>query len=243
MTKFRLLHAALHQPSFTDAIGERAYAVKADFIDWTECKHAWPWMQAHPGNYQHFTATGGKVDGHDPDRIDARKRPVGHDVVLSVRKDFKVIDHGYFFLAKEMDFNLKYHPERWGVWVVFEADGKTVLAIFGHPQPGATRNPKVAAEYLIGVRRLTRKLKALKKQYTPDLVISGGDLQLRSKVAKWIGPRLMFARLGMHYRNEGIDWLAWSKSWKRAGGHVLDLRKHFKGKLDHPWLVQTIKHA
>lgn len=242
MTKVKLLHAALHGPSFTAGIGKRGYASNADLIDWTETYHAHGWFQENPGYYHHFTATGKPVGGKDPDRRDAHGRLVGHDVTLSVHKQHTVVDHGYFWVCDELPGKqLKYHPERWGVWVVFETDAhkKRVLAVFTHPQPGLS--PKAWGEYRRGMKRFEAEVNRLVEQFKPDLVVSGGDLQHGRTLGRLLGPARVFKRLGLAYRNAKIDWLAWSKSWRRAGGKTLDLRAWSGGKLDHVWLRQDVE--
>ncbi|MBO0743616.1 MAG: hypothetical protein J2P43_01260 [Candidatus Dormibacteraeota bacterium] len=232
----KLLHAPLHGPSWVPALGRRAFRTRAHSIGWTEGhRGAWRWLDRHRGRYQHFTATG--------TRTDARGRIVGHGVVVSVRNDCRVIAHGFFRIAREQNLpgtGIKYHHERWAVWVVYTTPQRVkVLDVRWHPPPGPLRRPRVLPEYRNAVRAIEANTRELRARHRPDLVVSGGDLQL-GRGQRPISPNRVFARLGMDGQNRGINWLAWSNNWRAVKGWRINLRNIVKTK-DHAWEAWMVR--
>lgn len=223
MTSVKLLVAPLHGPSWQGTVGERAFQSAADFVLWTEGYKAWPWLSDHGNSYRSFTAQGTKTDN--------RGRVVGHDVIISVKDDWTVVAHGGFWVDAEIDPD-KYTPERHGVWVVAKKGDLTVLAISAHPQPGHSAN--INEHYSRSMDRLVAQCADRIKQYSPDLVLSGGDMQ-RSGV----GVMQTYAKMGLDSDFNGIIWSAWSKGWTKKSGWTIDAPALFSG-LDHPWEVREI---
>lgn len=236
--RVKILHAPLHGPSWRPALGQRAFKSGAHLIGWSEAYRAWPWLQKHTGRYRHYTAAG--------TRVDSRGRRVGWDVVISVRADCRVAGHGSFALQPELNIGKngnKYHPERHAVWVVADLPTKPpvrVLDLRWHPHPGPLRRPKVLPHHRQAVKRVEAQTKALRGRYKPDLVVGGGDLQT-GRLARWIGPQRLYKRLGMTAQNQGVDWVAWTRTWRVApGGAWRIMVNHLAPKVDHPWLVRVL---
>lgn len=230
----RFANCPLHGPSFTPKIGEAAFNLGADFIAWSEGYKAWRWLNTHRDAYTHYTATGC--------RTDSRHRNVGHDVIISVLKGWKILHHGQFWVDHELqvppDGN-KYHPERHGVWVLAEADGVRVLAVFWHPQPGPLRHLKVVMpHYRRSVRRVETRIEDLEREYKPDVVLAGGDLQVRG-IGAWFGPKALFRRLGMTATRVGIVWTAW-KGATAATRKRVNAPRLYAG-LDHKWDITDLQ--
>lgn len=231
MTEVKWLHAPGHARSIGPKVAHRAGQTRAHVIDATEMYFDLPTWRATLTGYQHFTASGCKVD--------ARHRNVGHDVVVSVRRDCKVIDHGQFFVAAQ-GVPLKYRPERHGVWVLFELpDGTRVLIVAWHPQPG--RLLHMLGLYRRQTQRVVAQLQRLTAKYSPDLVLAGGDLQVGSG-GRAMSPNVMARSLGMESAAHKIDWQMWSKGWKSVGHHLID-PSHINRGMDHRWMVRTLRKA
>jgi hypothetical protein len=214
---FTLLNAPLHGPSWRATVGQDAFNTGADFIFWSEGYRAWPWLNDHRAHYESFTAQGCKVD--------ARGRNVGHDVITSVRKDWHVKAHGQFWIDREIR-PIKYRPQRHGVWVLAEDEtGLSVLLVPWHPQPGP-------------LRRVEAKIRDLEHEHRPDVVLSGGDLQV-GMLGRWIGPNRMYKRLGMHATHRGVIWTA-VKGARSVVRRAIAAARRFRG-MDHPWDLETFE--
>lgn len=236
MTTVKIAHCPLHGPSWRPALGRRAFRTRAHSIGWTEGYRAWPWLSKHTGRYRHYTAAG--------TRQDSRGRRVGWDVIISVRKDCPVVAHGSFKLAPELNVRPngnKYHPERHAVWVCYTTpDNIRVLDIRWHPQPGPLRHPaKVLPCYRRSVTTVTGVTRDLRGRYKPNLIVGGGDLQVGT-LGRWIGPNRLYNRLGMTAQHRGVDWLAWTRTWRATGAWRINARAIAKG-IDHPWLVRVLQ--
>jgi hypothetical protein len=84
--------------------------------------------------------------------------------------------------------------------------------------------------------------KKLEKEFSPNIVLNGGDLQL-SVGRRWVCPNKMAERLGMSWRNHKIDW----QMWKGFGVKLLDFTTVDPSKInkgmDHIWTVMRLRKA
>lgn len=69
-----------------------------------------------------------------------------------------------------------------------------------------------------------------------DLIVLTGDLNYRTKSGGiwWFSPQALFKRCGMSYRNDGLDYIAYSSKFKPS--HFNKISQTRTGA-DHPWLT------
>lgn len=234
MTKpVKWLHAPGHVRSIGPNVIERAVETDALIIDWTEAYFNTRDLTGYASEYYHFVGKRKKKD--------RRGRIPNHDVVISVRKDVgaKVVHQEEFFVDRAYKMTLKINPERWGKAMVIDWEDTRILAVFWHPQYGAHRRPLIRRGYKKSVERVERVIRRLNSKYGPDLVLAGGDLQLRRGEA-WYYPNKMANRLGLKSDNHGIDWQMWSRGWKSEWDRVIDPSKINSG-MDHPWRARILE--
>lgn len=222
----------LHAPGHAGSIGPKVVQLARNLdpliIDWSEAYWNVDDIRENAKNYHHFVGP--------PVRFDARKRPVGHDVVISVREDAKVVHQESFFVSGEFARVIKYFPERHGKAVVLEYQDLTILGVFWHPHPVPFKFPKVLAKYKRGMDRVNEVQRRLEERFEPDLVLSGGDLQL-GEGNQWVNPNSYASRNKMWYRHHRIDWQMWkSKMFANIYFHLINPAKVNKG-MDHIWTM------
>lgn len=229
------LHAPGHSHSIGPNVIEFAVNLKPTVIDWSEMYFNIDDLRDNAKNYHHFAGPN--------KRTDRRGRVVNHDVILSVTKDANIKHREEFFVAPEISKILKYMPERWGKAMVFELEDQIGLFIGWHPQPGALRWLNlVLPNYRKSVQRVEEVQSRLEREYKPDIVLNGGDLQLGSG-RRWVCPNKLADRQKMSYRYHKIDW----QMFKGFGLKVLrfvtlDPSKINKG-MDHLWTFMTLRKA
>lgn len=232
-TEVKWLHAPAHVNGVNEDIIDFAISHDPLVIDWSEMYWDTAQLRKHGHGYNHYIGDGG--------RIDSRKRPVNHDVVISVRKDARIIHEESFFVSRELPSNIKFMPERRGKAVVFEYDNLTILLVAWHPQPKPfKRAALVLSSYANGVRRVQRKQRELEDLFNPDLVLNGGDLQQYPSNHK-LSPNSYAERNNMQFERRKIDW----QLWKGHGFRVRRFRalnpKLINPTMDHPWTVLTLQ--
>jgi hypothetical protein len=229
----------LHAPGHSRSIGPRVIKMATDMepmvIDWSEMSFNIGDLVQTAKGYHHFIGP--------PKRTDRRGRVVNHDVVISVEKLFDVIHQEEFFIGKEIPAFIKYMPERWGKALVISAGNETILVVAWHPQPGPLRHvAAVLPQYRRSVLRVQEKQQELEKQFSPTIVLNGGDLQL-GPGKRWAHPNNLAKRLHMTWRNHGIDW----QMFKGFGVEL----QHFTPVdpsvinlgMDHIWTLMTLRKA
>lgn len=222
------IHASGHAGSVTNAVIDLALSEVPLIVDWSEMY----WNTdnlAKFDDYDHFVG-----QAH---RYDSRKRPVGHDVVISTHKDATVLHDREFYVDSEISRFIKYMPERYGKARVIEYKGQRILIIAWHPQPNPFRRILVVLpHYRRSVRRVERVQHQMVARWAPDLVLNGGDLQVGPGLLRPY-PNRMAKRLGMHFRRHKIDWQMWAgKRWTLSDFTTIDPSKANKG-MDHLWTL------
>lgn len=229
------LHAPGHAGSVNKDVIEFAIKLDSLIIDWSEMYWNVDELRKFGEGYNHFI---GK-----PKKKDDRGRVVNHDVVISTRKDAKVIHDEEFFVSSQVSSNLKYMPTRYGKARVIKFKGQTILIIAWHPQPNPThpaRIKEVLPRYRRGVTRVQEVQDRLEKKFKPDLVLNGGDLQL-GPGQEWIYPNQYAKRNKMSFRRNQIDWQMWrGKGFKFGTFRKRDASKINPG-IDHLWTVLVVK--
>lgn len=229
----------LHAPGHSRSIGPNVvkFAVSHDplVIDWSEMNFNVDDLVKTAVNYKHFIGP--------PKRKDARGRVVNHDVIISVHKSATVTHQEEFFVGREIPKILKYMPERWGKAIVFWVEDQTVLLVAWHPQPGALRWMNlVLPQYRRSVRRVEEIQQKLEKEFSPDIVLNGGDLQL-GPGNRWVHPNKLAGRQKMLWQRHKIDWQMYKgRGLKLISFIVLDPSKINKG-MDHMWSLMTLRKA
>lgn len=228
------LHAAGHVGDVGPRVVEFAKNLDPLLIDWSEMFKNIDELREHVKNYTHFA---GQVV-----RIDSRGRPVGHDVVLSIRKDADIIHRETFFISHEVKRLPKYFPERHGKAVVVDWQGVRILLVAWHPHPVPFKLPiLVLPKYKDGVRRVQVVQRRLEQEYEPDVVLNGGDLQL-GEGNQWVHPNNFASRNHMWYRHKGIDWqMAKGKRVRIKDFKVYKPSRINKG-MDHPWTMLVLHY-
>lgn len=228
----RWLHAPGHAGSIGPEVIKFAFNLRPLVVDWSEMYWNTDDLKLAETGYQHYI---GPVV-----RFDSRKRPVGHDVVVSVHKDAKIIHTESFFVSGEVRQLIKYFPERHGKAVVFEWEGVRVLGIFWHPHPNPFRRINlVLPKYERGVHRVQAVQSRLEERFKPDVVLNGGDLQL-GEGSQFVHPNMYASRNKMHYRRHRIDWQMWKGAKFVFDSFVrIDPAKINKG-MDHMWTMLRI---
>lgn len=226
------LHAPGHVRDLGPNVVKFAENLHPLVIDWSEAYYNIGDIRTHAPSYHHFV---GPVV-----RYDSRKRPVGHDVVISVRKDADIKHTESFFISGEVRRLIKYFPERHGKAVVFNHLGVVYLITAWHPHPVPFKFVKmVLPKYRRGVGRVQKKQRELEEQFKPDVVLNGGDLQT-GPGKRWAHPNQFAKRNGMRWHNKKIDWQMWKGKVARFVSFVtLDPRK-INRNLDHPWTMLTL---
>ena len=226
----RIVHAPLHGVSAKPRHLLKALRLgKGGVVGFSECypKRLHYFLKLHPG-WRMFCG--------DTNRIDARKRHVGWDVTLMVRRRHKVLSHGSFKAADEVKASLRVAPERWVVWVVILTPGGPLLVVGAHPHavptPGTARARGYAGEWDLIEALIERK----RKRWPGLRVVLLGDFNHRDNGGP-LTPATSLRRLGMTWHSRGLDWIAWA-GLKLAGG-VLVISPHDDGQ-DHPWLVADL---
>lgn len=229
------LHAPGHSRSIGPNVVKYATGLDADVIDWSEMNFNVPDLVRNAPTYHHFIGP--------PKRMDARGRIVNHDVVISLKLKHEILHREEFFVGREIPKILKYMPERWGKALVFKTDDQTVLIVAWHPQPGALRWMNlVLPQYRRSVQRVYDIQKRLEKEFKPDVVLNGGDLQL-TVGHRWVCPNKLAERLGMQWKNHRIDWQMYKGfGVKLLNFVVLDPSRINKG-MDHVWTLMTLRKA
>lgn len=229
----------LHAPGHSRSIGPNVIqlAVNLDpvVIDWSEMNHNVDDLVATAKGYLHFIGP--------PKRTDARGRVVNHDVIISVRKGVTITHQEEFFVGREIPVNLKYMPERWGKAIVFWFEGQTILLVAWHPQPNPLRWMKlVLPQYRRSVRRVEEIQARLEKEFAPDIVLNGGDLQL-GPGNRWVHPNKLAARHDMLWQRHKIDWQMYKGfGLKLIGFKTIDPSTVNPG-MDHMWTEMTLRKA
>jgi hypothetical protein len=227
------LHAPGHAGSVQQGPIEMAVATQAHLIDWSEMYWNCDELREHGDGYKHFFG--------DPGRTDSRGRSVNHDVVISVRKDAKVIHNESFFVCAEVKSNIKYMPERHGKAVVVDFEGVRVLLIAWHPHPNPFRRPKeVLPKYRRSVRRVQKVQDRLVARYKPNLVLNGGDLQLRTGPTP-IHPNRYAKRNRMDSKSHKIDWQMWLGAAFKFESFKKLYPQKVHPKMDHVWTLLTLE--
>lgn len=226
------LHAPGHAGSVTQAVVERAVATNALIIDWSEMYWNTGNLKTGAPHYNHFIGKNLSPD--------SRKRIPNHDVVISTRSDALVIHDEEFFVDREIKGFAKYMPERHGKARVILYDGLTILIIAWHPQPNPLRRMAlVFPHFKRSVRRVEKIQEVLIKEFNPDIVLNGGDLQM-GPGRTWIAPNQMAKRLGMQVSRVKIDWQLWKgEGWKKEKTFTID-PSHVNKGMDHEWSVLVL---
>lgn len=227
------LHAPGHSRSIGSNVIKLATNLEPDLIDWSEMNFNIGDLVETAKEYEHFIGP--------PKRKDARGRVVNHDVIISVKKDHEIKHKEEFFVGREIPKILKYMPERWGKAIVVRVEDQTVLLVAWHPQPGPLRFINlVLPQYRRSVERVQEIQRKLEKEFNPDIVLNGGDLQL-GVGTRWVHPNKLAERLDMQWRNHKIDWQMFKGlGVKLRGFRVIDPSVINKG-MDHIWTFITLR--
>lgn len=234
----KFLHAPGHAGSMNAKVIARAVSSEAALIDFTEMYHDMD--HCHAAGYTFLTVEG--------KRTDTRGRNVGHDIVVAVKtSEWVVVHHGPFFVDHELHIGAdgnKYHPERWGVYVLIRhrKTGVTILGIFAHPQPGPNRHPEVKTHYEASLKRIGNERRSLVTKFRPDHTVMASDAQLGAG-SQWISPNMFYARQYLAYWHDAIDWFAHDHAAPMTEHHVISKAElhHYSAGLDHPWLETTLE--
>lgn len=229
------LHAPGHSGSVGPNVVELATSLLPDVIDWSEMYHNIDDLVSTAKDYNHFLG--------QPKRTDARGRVVNHDVVISINKKHTVTHQEEFFVGREIPLFFKYMPERWGKAVVFWVEDQTVLLIAWHPQPGAFRHAlAVLPQYRRSVQRVQDIQTKLIKEFKPDIVLNGGDLQL-GPGNRWISPNKLANRLGMAWQCHVIDWQMYKGFGVKMREFITVNPSNVNKGMDHMWTLMTLRKA
>lgn len=226
------LHAPGHAGSVQRKPIEMAINTQAHLIDWSEMYWNCDELREFGKGYKHFIG--------EPGRTDSRGRAVNHDVVISVREDGKILHKESFFVCHAVQSNIKYMPERHGKAVVAVFDDVIVLMVAWHPHPNPLRHRKeVLNKYRRSVGRVQSVQDRLAKEWQPDIILNGGDLQLG------LGPTFIFPnkfakRNKMSYRRKKIDWQMWLSKTFTFAAHKQINPSRANAKMDHKWTLLTL---
>lgn len=229
------LHAPGHSRSIGPNVIKLATELDPTVIDWSEMYFNVHDLVETAKGYHHFVG--------QARRKDARGRVVNHDVIISVDKKHTVTHQEEFFVGKEIPRILKYMPERWGKAMVFWVGDQTVLIVAWHPQPGPLRLLNlVLPQYRRSVQRVQDIQTKLEKEFEPDVVLNGGDLQL-GVGSRWVHPNKLANRLKMQWRNHTIDWQMYKGvGLKLLGFKTINPDTVNKG-MDHIWTLMTLRKS
>jgi hypothetical protein len=220
--RIRVANCPLHGPSWSAKVGRRALGLGAGVVHFTEAYKAIAWLRRRP-LWKVYTGADG--------RVDARRRVVGHDDAIVVRRWIRVVEHGSKRAAAQIGRTaaaIKYHPERWLVWVVLKRRGRHILVIGLHPQPG---NGHVALAEWTKHMKLAEELRAdMLEKYGEDLhVVELGDIQHAGA-----RPAAAFKRQGLVAEADGIIYMAHSPNLHELAHHGIPARALPAGN-DHGW--------
>lgn len=220
-----ILHAACHGPTLTwRRIRQACRRYGADSIGWTEAYRRNRFMRLRP----RFKMVVGKST------TDIRRG--AKDNPILVRRRHKVIDAG---AIKGCDAStpMKIAPERWTTFAVYEHPLGRILHVALHPNAGVDNawTSDRAAKYREQMQGLLDLIEAKKAELEIDHVVVTGDLNYRRRdPARKLSPRWVFAKLGLSYRVEGLDWIAWSDGLLLVHWRVIPTSENGQ---DHPWLL------
>lgn len=230
--KVKWLHAQGHAGSINKDVITFAIKTKALVIDWSEMYWNVDELRKFGDGYDHFIGKAKKRD--------ERGRVPNHDVIISTRKDAKILHEEEFFVSRKVANNIKYMPTRYGKARVIEHDGVITLIVAWHPQPNPMRRrEEVLPIYKRGVERVEEVQNRLATKFNPDLILNGGDLQLGVGL-EWVYPNQFAKRNAMSYRRHKIDW----QLWRGNKFKFLSFRKKFPSTvnkaMDHVWTVLVL---
>jgi hypothetical protein len=220
-----LLHAACHGPSLTwRRIRQACRRYGADSIGWTEAYRRNRFMRTR----LRFRMVVGKST--------TDRRRGAKDNPILVRRRHKIVASG---AIKGCDASTprKIAPERWISWAAYEHPLGRILHVALHPNAmvaGAWDTDR-AAKYREQMQALVALIESKKAKLAIAHVAVTGDLNYRlSDPAHRDSPRWVFEQLGMSYRAEGLDWIAWSSELQVTQWRVIPPRENGQ---DHPWLL------
>ena len=235
--RFRVVHAPCHAPSLQRKHIRRALALGADSVAFSESYWRQKYLATRP-RWRRFTGSSKKRDSY------GRHRPVARDVTILVRRKHKIIDHGSFKAASQST-PLKIAPERWIVWVIYRVGGHNgfpVLHVALHPHAAVQGawGTKRAAQYRREMRKLVALVRLQRIKHPGLRVTVTGDLNYHptGPVRPW-SPKDVFAKLGLSYTANGLDWIAWSTDLDTVGA-ARAIPPRDNGQ-DHDWLVRTFR--
>lgn len=220
-----ILHAACHGPSLTAArIRQACHRYGVDSIGWTEAYNR-TWFMRTRLRFR-------MVVGKSP--TDTRRG--AKDNPILVRRWHKILDRGAI-KACDASTPEKIAPERWITWAAYDHEIGRVLHVALHPNAAVVNawGSDRAAKYRQEMHALIRLVEAKKAQLGIDHVVVTGDLNYhRADPARRLSPRWVFKQLGMSYRSDGLDWIAWSSELHVAHWRVIPTSENGQ---DHPWLL------
>lgn len=142
----------------------------------------------------------------------------------------------------------KVFKSRWITVVRFKHEGKRVAHINYHGNAAIQdkrgrlyRTAERVREWLEAAVLIERRIKRLKKRGF-EVVVTGDFNYRRRKVAGFTltyrSPQRMFKRCGMEWIEHGVDYIAWTKGYRKTNVIKIDADEHGG---DHPWLIVDLE--
>lgn len=231
-----LAHLNIHSDR---AAIEAAGNLGADIFSYNETRHLVPYLRKHRKRYRIYAAPA--VRYRQPN---GKLRLTTTDCVTLVRKRHDYLGQWHQQVSEQVRANLMIAPNRTFTLASFAINGTFRTAHLNmHPNAGPKilRNPssrsKVAEEYHESIEWAETMLRAYKeKGYR---LLASGDVNIPAGVTVPWSPHKMFRDLGMTYRTDGLDLVAWQSSKFRLESFKVIPKAVVRS--DHPALRARLK--
>lgn len=214
-----VLHAPGYAPEMDERVVEKAEALGADSIGWSEVyrmadrlSSVGYWCQVRTSPVSTRAVRSPRGDAGDNPISVRRRRQVRRSSAV------KVTDPGQ---------PLKYAPERWVYTVTYQWDRGLVTHISAHPSPLFVGNRPWRAVMRVALG----EVKAARRR-GEDVVLSG-DFQTGRLFCK-----TMLRAAGLRVWNDGVDYVCHSKGLRRVSEQTIRV-----DGLDHPWMLAHLERT